>query len=194
MPGGWVAAYRLLASGPEADRKTEILELRIFPHEDGHEPGEWSARVLGDRVQPPRASFSFAQVRKMIVERAFNEALAAHNEDLEQKGANDVFDNPSAYRTRTPDPDLESRWAPGKLTNRFLAEFAVRYNALEHVERHHKRTSVRSQLAREHGKSLRTVAGWIAEAKKRGFLEPTRPGQRGARVTPRALKIVRSAH
>ena len=70
MAGDWICAYRIGSSGRGRKRKTVILEVRIFPHEVGHEAGEWSARLLGDAVEHPRAAFSFAHVRDVLKERA----------------------------------------------------------------------------------------------------------------------------
>src|SRR3954454_17338404 len=47
---GWVVAYRV-GAGP--DGAPVVGEVRVFPDEAGHRPGQWSAELLGVRAAVP---------------------------------------------------------------------------------------------------------------------------------------------
>ena len=73
-----------------------------------------------------------------------------------------------------PDAAHVERSAPGRLTDEFLTEIAIRYVKLG---RGYAKT-----IAAQRNVSPRTVVSWIERARARGILSPTIPGAAGGRV------------
>ena len=143
----WVCAFRIGSKGRSRHRTTAILEVRVFPFEEGHLPGEWSARVLGDRAKRPTSRFSFAQVRPVLTERAFTAALHTATEKISREWLQAAFKDPGT--TLAPAPTERQGGRRGSLTATFLARFAARYHVLEHHERQGG-ASTRRRLAAEY--------------------------------------------
>jgi hypothetical protein len=85
--------------------------------------------------------------------------------------------NPFEYEFPTegfPDVVQIGRAKNTRLSDKFLKELASEY---VEVGRGYARI-----IAKQRGVSPRTVVSWVEKARKRGFIEPTKPGQRSKRV------------
>jgi hypothetical protein len=193
---GWIAAYRLQHTGRGSRRRTQILEVRVFPDERGdRRAGEWSAAVLGTPSRKLRTAFSFERVRRGITERSFNAALAATGENASHQGASHVFGTPG---TRHAGSRHEGRGAgrPRLRDDAFYAKLAVRYDALEHSDRREPGESTRRTLAKTYQQQIghtvteNDIGKWLQQACALGFLTASLQGSRRRRATDAARELV----
>jgi hypothetical protein len=181
----WVACFRLVSRGRGGRRYTEPVELRIHPYEASAEPGEWSGIRKGRGAHLPSTRFSFALVRQIVTEGVFKRALTELRASLERQHALGAFNNPVPARTKRS--DSRDRGRPGGKVREY-AELALRYDELE--AQRDTGESTRRRLARELKVEETTIAKRLQQARRMGFLEKVRPGQRGSRATPLALRTV----
>ena len=162
----WLAGFRLVSTSAHA--------------------GEWRATDFAlHQVQTPGA---FGVTGKTIRSLPIGDLLSIARKAI------------SAHRTDTPTPDSGLRLmridrlaafktdARGKAPrdDRAYADLALEYSFL--VE-DGNRSPVKALAAREGG-SAGTWANRIAEARRRGFLTPVKPGEAGGGVTEAALRVL----
>ncbi|MBI4345708.1 MAG: hypothetical protein HY553_02565 [Elusimicrobia bacterium] len=187
---GWVAASRLaLQAG-----RLVVAEFRVFPDEETalrrEGPGQWSAEVLGVQAEIPPGGLTARTLRAVRLGEHPKHVREVIQWIAERYGA-DAFKPGGSLGALGLAPEIE-RSRPRREAGRsdsFFAELADDYL------RRHERGSAKpnAEIAAKRGKDVKTITGWLNEARARGLLTSPGHGKVGGTLTEYGARVLREA-
>ena len=179
----WTTAYRLMAQ----DNDMVVAELRKYPTDQPGDyildPGDWSeelSAVPAGGLHARDMRFRFSKWRDFARDNIQRVRAAIGEEDFEALFVGRTIPL-RAIEQLAEAPSRRKRWNDYQ-----YAVLAEQYAAI--VES--GKINVVKLLAKKLGYAPDTVRDLVHEARRRGFLTPTRQGVAGGRLTPRAKQIL----